>query len=384
MVGESAIKITSWNIRGLNKLIKLKQVLGRIRLLKFQIIFLQESHLTDLTKVKRRWPGQVFAASFNSQARGVIILIHISIPFRLSHEVIDPAGRYIILQRTILTSQITLVNVYGPNVDNPTFLRNLFLTMSTPPGQYIIGGDCNCVLDPLKDRSTGADASHSDARKVLLYSINDLYLIEVWRKLHPNKKEFSCYSNTYKTSSRIDYFLISMSLLPHVNECAYDSIVLSDHASMSLTLYIPGIVRCPPRWRLQTKWLQDPKFVKFLGDNIDNYFCMNTDQTSAGTRWEAFKAFIRGVMISYTDYKSKSHYRNLIKLEAQIKALELDLYQNDSPEKHKELFLLRTRYKELSNTIIAANLLWLKQSYYDQGDKAGKLLAWRIKKNAIS
>uniref|UniRef100_A0A0E9W8S8 Endonuclease/exonuclease/phosphatase domain-containing protein n=1 Tax=Anguilla anguilla TaxID=7936 RepID=A0A0E9W8S8_ANGAN len=40
MAGKSEIKITSWNVRGLNKLVKLKRVRGRIRLLKSQIIFL--------------------------------------------------------------------------------------------------------------------------------------------------------------------------------------------------------------------------------------------------------------------------------------------------------------------------------------------------------
>ncbi len=221
------------------------------------------------------------------------------------------------------------------------------------------------MLDPLNDGSLGTDTSHPHTRKVWLQSINDLNLIEVWRKIHPNKKEFLCYSSTYKTSSRIDYFLISMSLLSHVNECGYDSIVLSDHAPISLTLHIPGLARSPPRWRLQTKWLQDPNFVKFLGDNIDSYFCMNTDQTSAGVRWEAFKAYIRGVMISYTSFKSKTHYKELINLEAQIKVLELDLHQNDSPEKHRELLLLRARYNELSTNKIVTNPLWLKQSYYD-------------------
>lgn len=135
----------------------------------------------------------------------------------------------------------------------PIFFKNLFLTISFTPGQYIISGDYNCVLDPPKDRSTGIDVSHSDTRKVLIQSINDLNLIEVWRKLHPNKKEFSCYSNTYKNASRIDYFLMSMNLLPHVNDSAYDSIVLSDHAPISFTLNIPKLTRCPPRWRLQTK-----------------------------------------------------------------------------------------------------------------------------------
>jgi len=39
------IKITSWNVRGMRKLAKLKQVLNRIKYLKSKIVFLQESHL---------------------------------------------------------------------------------------------------------------------------------------------------------------------------------------------------------------------------------------------------------------------------------------------------------------------------------------------------
>jgi len=27
--------------------------------------------------------------------------------------------------------------------------------------------------------------------------------------------------------------------------------------------------------------------------------------------------------------------------------------------------------------------MWLKQSYYDQGEKCGKLLAWRLKKKQL-
>lgn len=74
----SDIKITSWNVRGLKKLIKLKQVMNRIKHLKSKIVFLQETHLTvsDVKFVKNRWPGQVIHASFNNYARGVLILIH--------------------------------------------------------------------------------------------------------------------------------------------------------------------------------------------------------------------------------------------------------------------------------------------------------------------
>lgn len=103
---------------------------------------------------------------------------------------------------------------------------------------------------------------------------------------------------------------------------------------------------------------------------------------STSVKWEAFKAYITCVIINYTSFKSNTciHFDELINLKTQIKVLELDLYQNDSPGKHKELLLLRTRYRECSTNTIAANFLWLKQSYYDQGDKGGKILACRIKK----
>lgn len=62
------------------------------------------------------------------------------------------------------------------------------------------------------------------------------------------------------------------SLLSQVNEFGYDSIVLSGHPPISLTLYGTRLVWCPPRWCLKTKWLQDPKFIECLGVHIEIYF----------------------------------------------------------------------------------------------------------------
>lgn len=48
--------------------------------------------------------------------------------------------------------------------------------------------------------------------------------------------------------------------------------------------------------------------------------------------------------------------------------------------KQKELLILRAKYNKMSTDESAKSLMWLKQAYLDQGEKAGKLLAWRIKK----
>ena len=69
------------------------------------------------------------------------------------------------VQGTLLRENINLVNIYGPNDDNPSFFENVFLLLATLPGKIILAGDLNCALDPKLDRSTGIDASHSQTRK---------------------------------------------------------------------------------------------------------------------------------------------------------------------------------------------------------------------------
>ncbi len=115
--------LISWNVRGLRKLVKLKQVMTRIKQLNSKIIFLQETHLlsNETTRLRRRLPGQVIACSFSSHARGVAILVHKSIPFCIQKTFLDPSGRYIIIQGSLLNQDLVLVNVYGPNNDNPSF-----------------------------------------------------------------------------------------------------------------------------------------------------------------------------------------------------------------------------------------------------------------------
>lgn len=382
MANNSEIKITSWNIRGLNNLVKLKQILGKLKQMKSSVVFLQETHLIkdDIGKVTKRWPGQVHYASFTSRARGVMILIHKSIPFQLKGQCIDPSGRYIILNGTILTTQINLINLYAPNEDDPNFYQNLFLTISSYSGNYVIGGDFNCVLNPSYDRSSGIGNAHQQTQRVIEKYMSDLNLTEIWRYLNPNKKEFSCFSSTYKTFSRIDYFLISNNLISKVGKCYYDSIILSDHAPITVSIQINNLSFSAFRFRFQARWLQDLDFVNFMDTKIDQYFQVNTNQTSASVKWEAFKAYIRGEILSYTRHKTKLYYTQVGNLEKQIKAIEQQLFNRYDPLKQKEILILKAQYNELTSSKIVKNLMWLKQSYYDQGEKNGKLLAWRIKK----
>lgn len=221
----SDLRFTSWNVRGLNKLTKLKQVMNRLKNLHSKIIFLQEVHLTisEIKHVRRRWTGQVVHATYNNYAHGVLILIHKTIPFQLTNIVQDPQGRFVIAQGNILSIALNLASIYGPNEDKPKFFENLFLTLSSLHGLNIIGGDFNCTLDPLVDRSTKSNPQKSQSRKTIIQYMTDLNLTEIWRKLNPGKLEYSCYSGIHKSRSRIDYFLVSQELVSKIKNCWYDS-----------------------------------------------------------------------------------------------------------------------------------------------------------------
>lgn len=163
-----------------------------------------------------------------------------------------------------------------------------------------MGGDFNCTLNPSLDRSTGVDTSHTRSRNTIAHYMSELHLCDIWRCRNPTTQEFSCISTTYSTQSRIDYFLISEILKDLVCDCGHKGIVLSDHALLFLHHFYTAIIHT----RLSPRWLHDQYFLQFVEANIDIFFATNTHETSASIRWEAFKAYIRGQMISYTSNKS--------------------------------------------------------------------------------
>lgn len=356
--------------------------MNRIKTLQSNIVFLQETHMRcdDELKVKRSWKGMVYSAPFTSQARGVMVLVHDSIPLQINKIIKDKGGRYIIIQGTILKEKITLINVYAPNNDEPEFFQNLFFTVASLPGLYIMAGDFNCTLNPSLDKSSGVDQSHTKSRGVIKQFMKEMNLVDLWREKNPNNKIFSCYSSTHQSYSRIDYFLVSSLLKYKLEDVSYDSILLSDHSPVSLIYQDSKLVNDIPKWKFKTKWLNDTGFVTFLKEQIEYYFETNTTETSKSIRWEAFKAFIRGQIINITSSKAKETYKKAKTLETKITHLENQYFQLGCQKIHQEILLLRTQYNELSASKAMSSLLRLKQTFYDQGEKPGKVLAWRIKK----
>lgn len=171
------------NVKCINYYIKRKRIINYLKQHRIDIAFLQETHLTDKEHVKLIQGGynQVFYSSFTSRARGVAILISKKIPLQLTSTLKDKGGRYVIIQGSIYSQSITLVNIYAPNYDDPQFFHNIFFNLSSSPCETFIGGDFNLALDPILDRSSSNQITPTQAAKSLKREFQNFGLCHIWR-----------------------------------------------------------------------------------------------------------------------------------------------------------------------------------------------------------
>ncbi len=88
---------------------------------------------------------------------GVAILIHKNVNFTVLNTVIDPEGRFLIIKLSIFDKKLSIVSIYGPNVDDPSFFHGFFTALSEQLDcALVIGGDLNFGLNKEMDRLSTA------------------------------------------------------------------------------------------------------------------------------------------------------------------------------------------------------------------------------------
>ena len=69
----------------------------------------------------RGWK-KVFHANGNQKKAGVAILISDKIDFRLKTVIKDKEGHYIMIKGSIQEEDITIINIYSPNIGAPQYM----------------------------------------------------------------------------------------------------------------------------------------------------------------------------------------------------------------------------------------------------------------------
>ena len=161
------ITVCSLNVRGLSNNQKRRETFLWLKKKNFSIYFLQEVHSTRETEIcwQSEWGYSTIFTNFSSSRAGVGILFNNNFYFQILKYFVNPEGRFIIADIKIQDKTLTLVNIYAPKKDEPTFFQNVCEKLSSFDCDFIIfGGDFNLVCDIHKNKKGGIPSTHSKSR----------------------------------------------------------------------------------------------------------------------------------------------------------------------------------------------------------------------------
>lgn len=244
----------------------------------------------------------------------------------------------------------------------------------------ILGGDLNCVLSPVLDRSSQKGISVSKSAHTIQCFLNTYGIVDVWRFRNPTLRKYSFFSPVHKSFSLINYFLLDQKLLPMVTYCDYKPMVISDHSPLVFSIHIPNAHSNYRPWRLNPLLLSDEGFVNFLKSEIDIFLDINqTPEMSPSTVWESLKEYLRGQIISFCAVQRKTTTERLTKLANKIQELDAIYSLQPTQTIYKYRLMLQTEYNLLSTKQAEYLILKSRSCSYEHGGKTGKLLAHQFK-----
>ena len=328
------------------------------------IYCLQGCHFTPEMEnnVRSMWGFDCFFSSFRSNSRGVAILIKNNFEFKALRSKSDRNGNYLFLEALVENQhKILFCNIYAPNTDSPEFFEELFQNIDDFNNEnLVICGDYNLVLDPELDLYNYVHLNNPQARMKLLEYIEEKDLIDAYRQFYPETRRYTWRRTAPLKQSRLDFFLISNSLLRSTSSCDIEPGYRTDHSVIILSLQFEKFEKGRGLWKFNNSLLYDKDFLELINNkiqdikkqyavpvyNFDNI--ENISNTEIGFTindqlfLETLLMEIRGKTISYSSYIKKQKIQRENLLSEEINRLEQTLNEDT-------INLLNTKKNELEN-----------------------------------
>lgn len=196
------------------------------------------------------------------------------------------------------------MNLYLPNEEQVTSLETyLQLVHQHREGVLVTGGDLNMVMDPNLDTSKGpSHLSYAKLRRVKKL-LHDLQLIDSWRTVHVQDRDYNFFPGKYKTYTRINYIFISQNVVTSLLGASIGSFTLSDHAPTNCVVELGELDSREWHWKINETLLKEKEYEN---QELDSFFLTNdTGEIIPFCLWEAHKCYMRGTLISLGTHRKK-------------------------------------------------------------------------------
>ena len=144
----------------------------------------------------RGWK-KIFHANGNQKKAGGAILISDKIDFKVKSVTRHKEGHYIMIKGSIQEKDITIINIYAPNIGAPQYIRQLLTAIKEEiHNNTIIVVDFNTSLATM-DRSSRQKINKET--EALNDTIDQVDLIDIYRTFHPKTADYTFFSSAHGT-----------------------------------------------------------------------------------------------------------------------------------------------------------------------------------------
>ena len=187
----------------------------------------------------------------------------------------DTEGNLLAILMEYENRKILLEGIYGPNEDCPQFYENeAFKHIENwQPDYSIFLGDFNVTINPNLDNKNYVGNNNPLARRSLKDKMEEFELLDVWRELNPLEQKFTWKKFRENKMARLDYFLVSSSLLPYIQDTDIFTGSFSDHSGIFLDIDFSRFKQGRGFWKFNASLLKNKEYVDKIKDVIKRVTC---------------------------------------------------------------------------------------------------------------
>lgn len=370
---------------------KRKQLFSLLKHKKLDVALIQESHSvdSDFTIWRSQWGGQILCSNGSTQSKGVLLLIRRGLDCNIGMTVKDTNGRYLLIEVEINQCPILICNVYAPNVDSPNFFAEVAQQIQAFDNTNIIwGGDFNFAMDPMLDRKS-SHVNNDKARDYFLGLAEELQLVDAWRVLHPDERQYLCCrpnsdSDQWNKFSRLDMIFVSAGLFNAIQKCGMSAGFQSDHSFVNIELDLTEEKRGPGYWKFNVSHLYSNDFLQAANAIIDEAINNVELNHQLDLKWEMVKGKFIQFAKQYSIDKAKSKRAQLDELLRTADEIKAQIEQSVNLD--QTLIAKQAVNSKEINTYMEerarGSLIRSRTKYYNEGERSSKYFFSLEKSNA--
>uniref|UniRef100_A0A670JGC5 Reverse transcriptase domain-containing protein n=1 Tax=Podarcis muralis TaxID=64176 RepID=A0A670JGC5_PODMU len=246
--------------------------------------------------------------------------------------------------------------------------------------KIILLGDMNGVVSLDMDRLREGRGKEGKLPRTFFSLVQNCNLVDIWRFKYPLGKQYTYHSEPNDSSSRLDQIWTSVELVSRVIRVEIQAKTISDHNPIKMEL--KGLEERTYRWKMKDYLLDDSEIVEKAQKRLKEYFEDNLGKdTKIKVVWDAGKAVMRGFFIQQSAIKNKKREKGKKEILQQILDNEQKLTKNPKNKRVKEnIKVLQSQFAMLINREVEWKVKKLRQKSFEFANKAGRLMAWQLKK----